>query len=120
MRVSLSKRNLEAVQKELLKRKYELEAELTQLSKERFSDSPQGQDIADQALSSSMENLKMSLQDSGRMEYDRIIRALEKCEDGSYGICSDCENEISEKRLKSFPNAERCIVCQEAFEEGGG
>ena len=118
--MSLSKRNLEAVQKELLKRKYVLEEELTQLSKEKFSDSPQGQDVADQALSSSMEILKMSLQDTGKVEYDRVIRALEKCEDGSYGICSDCEQEISVKRLKSFPNAERCIVCQEAFEEGGG
>ena len=40
-------------------------------------------------------------------------------EDGTYGECVDCHNPISEKRLKSFPNATRCLVCQEAFEEGG-
>lgn len=111
------KQNLEEIKKLLLQRKLELEHELTQLSQEKFSDG-QVQDPGDQALSSTMESLKVSLQDTERAEYNRILQALEKIEDGTYGICVDCGQPISEKRLQSFPNAARCLGCQEAFEEG--
>ena len=111
------KQNLEAIKKTLLQRKQDLEQELTRLSQEKFSDD-QVQDPGDQALSSTMEMLNLSLQDTERAEYKRIVQALEKIEDGTYGICVDCGNPISEKRLNSFPNASRCISCQEAFEEG--
>ncbi len=110
------KQNLEAVKKTLLKRKLELEQELTELSQEKFSDG-QVQDPGDQALSSTMESVKLSLQDTERTEYHRIVQALEKIEDGTYGICMDCGQPISEKRLTSFPNASRCLSCQEIFEE---
>lgn len=110
------KTNLESVKKVLLQRKVELEQELNRLAQEKFSDD-QVQDPGDQALSSTMESLKISLQDTERGEYNRILQALEKVEDGSYGICSDCGNPIAERRLQSYPNASRCISCQEAFEE---
>lgn len=107
---------LEHVKKLLLERKAELEQELQRLSQEKFSDD-QVQDPGDQALSSTMESVKISLQDTERGEYNRIIQALEKIKDGSYGVCSDCGNPIAERRLQSYPNASRCISCQEAFEE---
>ncbi|MDP3889364.1 MAG: TraR/DksA family transcriptional regulator [bacterium] len=89
---------------------------MTQLSKEKITDD-QVQDPGDQALTSTMESLKLSFQDTEREEYERILRALMKIEDGTYGICIDCGQMISEKRLKSNPNASRCLICQEAFEE---
>ncbi len=112
------KPNISDIKNLLLKRKQELETELTQLSQEKFSDG-QVQDPGDQALSTTMQSLKVSLQDTERAEYNRILQALEKIEDGTYGICMDCNQPISEKRLQSFPNAALCLVCQEAFEEGG-
>ncbi len=106
----------EKIKKELQERKVELEKKLTERASEKFADDSV-QDPGDQALSSSMESLQLALQDSEIQEYNRIIKALEKIEEGSYGICIDCNQSISEKRLKSFPNASRCIVCQESFEE---
>lgn len=111
------KHNLQEIKQTLLKRKVELEQELHRLSQEKFSDD-QVQDPGDQALSSTMESLKVSLQDTEREEYNRILQALEKTEDGTYGICTDCSQPISERRLNSYPNASRCLVCQEAFEDG--
>jgi DnaK suppressor protein len=108
--------NLESVKKMLLKRKVELEEKLTQLSKEKVTDD-QIQDPGDQALTSTMETLKLSFQDTEREEYDRILSALKKIEEGTYGICIDCGQPISEKRLKTNPNVARCLICQEAFEE---
>jgi len=117
--VSKEAQGLLMVKERLLKRKQELEETLTQMSSERVSDD-QVQDPGDQATSATMENLKTSLQNTEVQELRRITRALEKIDDGTYGICADCGGEISEKRLKMFPNAQRCLVCQEAFEEGHG
>jgi DnaK suppressor protein len=39
--------------------------------------------------------------------------ALERIEDGTYGTCMECEQEISPKRLKAVPWASCCIHCQE-------
>jgi DnaK suppressor protein len=37
---------------------------------------------------------------------------LIRLDEGSYGACSDCGVEISEKRLKAVPFARRCVACQ--------
>jgi DnaK suppressor protein len=109
---------LEKIKQELIKRKIELEQELKRLSQEPVVDD-QVQDPGDQALSSTMEALQSSLQDTELGEYNRIVRALEKIDDGSYGVCLDCGTAILEKRLKSYPDAARCLSCQEILEEKG-
>lgn len=107
--------NLEEIKQQLLERKKELDRDLGELYKPtNFSDV---QDVGDQALSSSMETIKISLQDAELDEYNRIVKALEMMEEGIYGICVDCGQPISEKRLKLFPNATRCLKCQELVEE---
>lgn len=112
------RKNFEIIKKELLERKIELEQEMTRLNQEKFADD-QVQDAGDQALSSTMEALKQSFHDARREEYRRIVQALQMIEEGTYGICIDCQLPISEKRLKSYPNATRCLACQEAYEEVG-
>ena len=114
--MSVKKRDLVAIEKELIQRRNEIEEQLKALATEKVTDD-QVQDPGDQALSATMEILRNSLQDTELMEYNRIIQALEKLKAGTYGICIDCGEDISEKRLKSYPNAARCILCQEAFEE---
>lgn len=111
-----TKPDLKKIKASLLERKNELEELLHKLSTEKVSDD-QVQDPGDQALTATMENLKTSLQDTDFQEYKRIEQALKKIEDGTYGICIDCGGEISEKRLKWYPNAARCLSCQEAFED---
>ena len=110
---------LDSIKNQLIERKRQLESELEHLYKDKITDD-QVQDPGDQALTSSMENVRNALQESERDEYVRIIKALQMIEDGSYGICADCGQPISEKRLKSYPNAVRCVSCQEVFEETGG
>ena len=45
-----------------------------------------------------------------------VDAALAATKDGSYGICVDCEEPISPKRLRTIPWASHCIRCQEALE----
>lgn len=112
-------KRFETIKQELMARKAELEERLTSLSQESFSDG-QVQDAGDEALSSAMDNLRLSLQNSEQAELGRIEKALEMLEEGTYGICIDCERHIAEKRLQLYPNSTRCISCQELFEEQQG
>jgi DnaK suppressor protein len=111
----LTDHELEQARKRLMLRKSELEEQLAELASESVSDDSV-QDTGDQALSSVMETLRSSLQDSEYREYVRIVQALKAIEAGTYGVCADCGEPISEKRLKHNPNAVRCIVCQETYE----
>jgi DnaK suppressor protein len=43
----------------------------------------------------------------------QINEALERINDGSYGICAECEKPISPKRLQAVPWAKYCVTCQE-------
>jgi DnaK suppressor protein len=46
----------------------------------------------------------------------QIDEALLRLEDGSYGTCAECEEEITEARLKAVPFATLCRDCQEQEE----
>lgn len=47
----------------------------------------------------------------------KIDEALLRLDEGSYGVCSDCDESISEMRLKALPFASLCRDCQEQAEE---
>ena len=42
-----------------------------------------------------------------------VRSALRRIDDGSFGVCLHCEEEISPKRLNAVPWAPFCIQCQE-------
>jgi DnaK suppressor protein len=47
-----------------------------------------------------------------------VRRALRRIDEGNFGTCADCEEEISRKRLSAVPWAELCLRCQQAAEVG--
>jgi DnaK suppressor protein len=46
----------------------------------------------------------------------KINEALARLEDGKYGYCFECGDEIAEQRLRALPFAVRCKDCEEARE----
>jgi DnaK suppressor protein len=44
----------------------------------------------------------------------RLRAAVDRVDDGTYGICLECEEPIAPNRLKAIPWAELCIRCQES------
>ena len=111
----MNKSELNKIKESLLERKIELETELERLSQLQTTDGG-SQDEGDQAVQSTMESLRNSLQKSEYEELQMIEEALIDIEKGVYGVCKDCDGEISPKRLKYYPNARRCLICQEASE----
>ena len=112
-------KKLAEIKKKLITRKLKLEDDLAELDA-RNEQPDSGMDLGDQVVSSSIEILKVSLQGSELEEYNMIVKALSMIEEGRYGFCLDCNKLISERRLQAYPNASRCLVCQEAVEENGG
>jgi DnaK suppressor protein len=54
---------------------------------------------------------------------DRVLRdvhaAIEALKRGEYGVCADCEEPISTRRLEVLPWAQLCVRCQDARERQG-
>ena len=46
-----------------------------------------------------------------------VAEALSRIEDGSYGKCIDCDEDIPLKRMEVFPAAKRCVKCKSRFEK---
>ncbi len=44
-------------------------------------------------------------------EVRRLTAALERIEDGEYGYCEDCGEQIAKGRLQLDPAATRCVSC---------
>ena len=47
----------------------------------------------------------------------QMLTALRRLENDSYGICVECEEPISSKRLRAIPWVTYCLRCQEQFEQ---
>jgi DnaK suppressor protein len=50
--------------------------------------------------------------------YNEILEALERIDNGEYGICEECGMDIGARRLDVYPTSKMCIACQEEFERG--
>ena len=107
----------DALRKMLLERRQEVLKEIEQLIGHRLSDDAQHRvdsvpDIGDQALLDSQRGRDISSLEMRNRMRQNIDEALMRLDEGTYGICSDCGVDISEKRLKAVPFARRCVTCQ--------
>jgi DnaK suppressor protein len=48
---------------------------------------------------------------------EHINEAMRKLDEGTYGVCADCDGQIAKPRLQALPFAERCRDCEQAREE---
>ena len=45
--------------------------------------------------------------------YKYLTKALERIDDGTFGICKICDELIPEERMMEVPNATKCVQCKE-------
>jgi DnaK suppressor protein len=74
-------------------------------------------DEVDQASSEYMQAFSFRLRGRERHLLNKIELALRKIDEGVYGVCEECEEPISTKRLEARPEAPLCIQCKEAQEK---
>jgi DnaK suppressor protein len=73
-------------------------------------------DPTDRASMESDRNFELRIRDRERRLIRKIREALKRIDDGEFGICESCEEEISESRLRARPVATLCIDCKEEQE----
>lgn len=73
-------------------------------------------DPTDRASLESDRNFLLRIRDRERKLIIKIKEALERLEDGTFGICEACGEEISEQRLKARPVTTLCIDCKKKQE----
>jgi DnaK suppressor protein len=70
-------------------------------------------DEMDLASSEYLQSFTFRLRGREKVFLDKIEKALRKIEDGSFGTCEECGEEISVKRLEARPETTLCIRCKE-------
>ncbi|MEJ2715825.1 MAG: RNA polymerase-binding protein DksA [Deltaproteobacteria bacterium] len=74
-------------------------------------------DPADRASMESDRNFELRIRDRERKLLSKIRNALEKIDDGTFGICEVCGEPIDFKRLEARPVTNHCIDCKTDEEE---
>ena len=80
-------------------------------------------DPTDRASHEANRNFMLRIRDREHKLINKIKDALERIEQGTFGICETCEEDISIERLKARPVTTQCIDCktkEEALEKSLG
>ena len=87
------------------------------LSEEAAVDTDDLPDEIDLASSEYTQSMVFRLRDREKFLLKKIDDALARIENGTFGICEICEEEISVKRLEARPVTTMCIRCKEEQEK---
>jgi len=87
------------------------------LTEESNFDTDDLPDEIDLASSEYNQSMVFRLRDREKFLLKKIDKALARIDDGSFGICERCEEEISIKRLEARPVTTLCIRCKEEQEK---
>ena len=74
-------------------------------------------DLGDQANTAYTREFFFELGNGDRRLLRDVVSALQKIDDGSFGTCERCSEDIAEKRLEALPFARYCIDCQRTIEQ---
>lgn len=110
----LKKKELKRFRDLLLEKKEEIlrNAKRT-LNEDMILDQDDLPDEMDLASSEYLQSFAFRLRGREKTFLKKIDHALLKIDDGSFGICEECEELISVKRLEARPETTLCIRCKE-------
>ncbi len=68
-------------------------------------------DSADQAQERENDEVVDAIGNETRLSIREVQSALSRIEEGTYGLCEACGEDIGEARLRALPEALRCVEC---------
>ena len=105
---------LAKMREQLLEMKAKLLAEIdSELRAEREGNKDEGMDTYDLASEERDREINFILSDRERVKLKQIDDALERMDEGTYGVCESCGLEIAEERLEAMPFSRLCRDCQQ-------
>ena len=123
----LTKEELNNFKKLLLEKRQEILSDVTKIENESLKKSRLDATgdlsnvpihMADIGTDNFEQEFALDLMDSERKLLDEIHKALERIEDGAYGICEGTGKPIPKARLKAQPWARYCVEYARMIEQG--
>jgi len=115
--IPMRQRELTMFRKLLNERRQELISEAAHTVGGMGEDREMFPDPTDRAALEGTRNLTLRIRDRERKLITKIDEALARIDDGSYGKCEECGEEIGVERMKARPVTTLCIQCKAAQEE---
>lgn len=120
-KMTMEQGRYDELKKMLDERKREILSEVQEKIRDVRSESSSGKmnEVLDSGESSEadiQEDIEFALIQMKAETLSKINEALARLEEGAYGYCFECGEEISERRLCAMPFAVRCKDCEEARE----
>jgi DnaK suppressor protein len=81
--------------------------------RQQSEENPDLSDLADKRLHQEIVVSRVSLMNQ---RLTQVQAALKRLDEGKYGLCARCGNEINPERLKAIPYTTLCVSCQARFE----
>ncbi len=119
----MDKKKLDQFRIQLLEKKEEIANEAGKTLSEMTDQTSNVPDPNDRATIESGRSFELRIRDRERKLLSKIDEAIARIDDGSYGVCEDCGEEIGIKRLEARPVTMLCIDCktlQETREKSKG
>lgn len=122
----LTKKISEFYRKLLIAKRDELVGDISHISEETLKKSQKDASgdisgytfhMADVATDSYDREFSLGLASKERGVLFEINHALQKLQEGGFGLCESCRRAISKVRLKAVPYATLCLKCQQSKEE---
>ncbi len=115
--MSVRKQKLAAsLKKSLSARRDELARELREATANLVNDDESYSDSLDQAAADVDKSLNLQMKNRERMLLAQIDEALRRIENGNFGECRQCGEQIAEARIRAFPFTTLCIDCKAELE----
>ena len=89
----------------------------SELRAEREANKDEGMDTYDLASEERDREINFILSDRERVKIKQIDDALDRLDQGTYGVCESCGLEIAEERLQAMPFTRLCRDCQQEQEK---
>jgi DnaK suppressor protein len=117
MNQAISGERTERLRQLLLARRQEVQQQIDALLAQHRADQIRSReesvaDTEDLSTQNSNSHQQLSILEVRNQMRLQLDAALQRLEEGAYGLCENCQKPISEERLKALPFARRCIDCQ--------
>lgn len=108
----MDREQLELFRIQLLQKKQDILTDAGKTMTEMTDQTTNVPDPNDRATLESGRSFELRIRDRERKLLSKIDEAIARIDDGSYGICEDCGEEIGLKRLEARPVTTLCIDCK--------
>ncbi len=111
-----NRERFEVLKSMLEARRQEIQDKLRSLRETFPAEAAEVTDTEEQSVHDFVRDVELALMEMKAETLSKIDEAMQRLQEGTYGTCAECGQEIAEARLRALPFATLCVSCQEREE----